>query len=139
MGNIDTGLAFVLLIVSFFMGLLGSRIKDRIDNYYQNPDPSERNWTILFIFLLGGLCLGFLLMGFGILLMPDSPQTIPVDLTVNINCSTGILNTTNLNCTPDFSCPTPPPQPICPKQIPCPSFENFTKTTPCGMVLKLPK
>ncbi len=120
MGNLQTGLSFLLPILMLFLGwLLNKQIPDIWRASSDEPNSNDRivaRVIIIGIFMATLLIVVVLfILGVVFIQSPDLPDAQPLNISLNINSPTGTVNITNLECTPSFSC-----EKFCPPQN-CPS------------------
>lgn len=109
MGNLQTGLSFIMPVLTLVIGfLLNKQIPDIWKSANEETNVYARRLTKIFLIgIFGGIVLILLLFAFvgGILFIsPDYPAAQPLTVSINFNSTSGVANISNINCTPVFSC-----------------------------------
>jgi hypothetical protein len=116
MGNLQTGLSFIMPVLTLVIGfLLNKQIPDVWRSANEETNVYTRRLTKgLVIGIFGGIVLLLLLFAFVgglIFVSPDLPAAQPLIVSINFNSSSGVANISNIDCTPAFSC-----EKFCPSQ-----------------------
>jgi hypothetical protein len=109
MGNLQTGLSFIMPVLTLVIGFLLNR---QIPEVWRSANTETNTYArrlvkLLIIGIFGGivlLLLVFLFAGFVISSSPDLPAAQPVTVSINFNSTSGVANISNIDCTPAFSC-----------------------------------
>jgi hypothetical protein len=109
MGNLQTGLAFIMPTFTLVVGfLLNKQIPEVWRSIDTETNPTTRFITkFLLVIVFGGIVFVmaiFFLAGILISGIPDLPSAQPVNISINVNSSSCAVNLSNVDCTPSFSC-----------------------------------
>ena len=137
--NFTIGLSLLLNVASILAGITVTQLRTLWNNQITAINRLTRiGYAIIFTVIIA--CLGMyivtmLFVGYLFITTPDLPNAQPLNVTLNISTSTGVINTTSFSCTPTYSCP-PPIQ--CPSQKECPEI-NVSLLTTCSEIIQRSK